>query len=70
MVLDVSFSNGASTAAKDNAPQNLPMLRKIALTIIRVDKTDTRKSCLRLKRTGAESDDGVRECMLGVRRIC
>lgn len=31
LVLDVSFSNGASTAAKDNAPQNLPMLRKIAL---------------------------------------
>ena len=60
-ILDVSFSEDASTVAKDNAPQNLSMLRKIALNIIRADKTDTRKSSLRLKRKGAARDDGVRE---------
>ncbi len=48
-VLDV----GVSEDTKDNAPQNLSMLRNIALTIIRTDKTDTRKSSLRLKRTGS-----------------
>ena len=60
-VLDV----GVSEDTKDNAPQNLSMLRNIALTIIRTDKTDTRKSSLRLKRTGAAWDDGVRERLLG-----
>jgi len=69
-ILDVSFSEDASTVAKDNAPQNLSLLRKIALTIIRADKTDTRKSSLRLKRKGAAWDDGVRERMLGIRSIC
>ncbi|MCK6398235.1 hypothetical protein, partial [Thauera aminoaromatica] len=34
--------------------------------IIRADKTDTRKSSLRLKRKGAAWDDGVRERMLGI----
>ena len=69
-ILDVSFSEDASTVAKDNAPQNLSMLRKIALNIIRADKTDTRKSSLRLKRKGAAWDDGVRERMLGIKSIC
>ena len=55
---------------KDNAPQNLSMLRKIALNIIRADKTDTRKSSLGSKRKGAAWDDGVRERMLGIRSIC
>ncbi len=66
----LSFSEDANTVAKDNAPQNLSMLRKIALNIIRADKTDTRKSSLRLKRKGAAWDDGVRERMLGIRSIC
>ena len=69
-VLDVSFSEDASTVAKDNAPQNLSLLRKIALNIIRADKTDTRKGSLRIKRKGAAWDDGVRERMLGIRSIC
>ncbi|MBV2264503.1 MAG: ISAs1 family transposase, partial [Thauera sp.] len=38
--------------------------------IIRADKTDTRKSSLRLERKGAAWDDGVRERMLGIRSIC
>jgi len=45
-ILDVSFSEDASTAAKDSAQKNLSLLRKIALTITRADKTDTRKSSL------------------------
>ena len=51
-----STSASARTPArspKDNAPQNLSMLRKIALNIIRADKTDTRKSSLRPSARGA-----------------
>jgi len=68
-ILDVSFSEDASTVAKDNGPQNLSLLRKIALTIICADKTDTRKSSLQLKRKGTAWDGGVRERMLGIRSI-
>ena len=60
----------ASKVAKDNVQQNLSLLRKIALTIIRADKTDMRKSGLRLKRKGAAWDDGARERTLGIRSIC
>ncbi len=67
-VLDVSFREDASTVAKDNAPQNISMLSKITLTILRAGKTDARKSSLRLKRKGAAWDDGVRERMLGFRQ--
>lgn len=69
-VLDVSFSEDASTLRKDNAPQNLSLLRKIALNIIRADKTDKSNASLRLKRKGAEWDDEARENMLGLRSIC
>ena len=69
-MLDVSFSENASTLSKDNAPQNLSLLRKIALNIIRADKTDKSKASLRLKRKGAAWDDEARENMLGLRSIC
>ena len=69
-VLDVSFSEDASTLRKDNAPQNLSLLRKIALNIIRADKTDKSKASLGLKRKGAAWDDEAREHMLGLRSIC
>lgn len=69
-MLDVSFGEDASTLRTDNAPQNLSLLRKIALNIIRADKTDTSKASLRLKRKGAAWDDEVRENMLGLRSIC
>ncbi len=69
-VLDVSFSEDASTLRKDNAPQNLSLLRKIALNIIRADKTDKSKASLRLKRKGVAWDDEARQNMLGLRSIC
>lgn len=56
--------------ARDNAPQKLSLLRKIALNITRADKTDTRKGSLRIKRTVAAWDDGVRERMPGITIIC
>ncbi len=34
-VLDVAFEEGASRSRKDNAPQNLALLRKLALNILR-----------------------------------
>ena len=69
-VLDVSFSEDASTLRKDNAPQNLSLLRKIALNVIRANKTEQRKASLRLKRKGAAWDDEVRARMLGLRSLC
>ncbi len=69
-VLDVSFSEDASTLAKDNAPQNLSLLRKIALNLIRADKTDTSKVSLRLKRKGAAWNDEARARILGIRPLC
>ena len=69
-ILDVSFSEHASAVARDNAPQNLSLLRKIALIIICAEKTDTRKSRLRLKRKGTAWDGGVQERMLGIRSLC
>lgn len=69
-VLDGTTSEDASTVAKDNAPRDLSLMRKIALNIIRADKTNTRKSSLRRKRKGAAWDDGVREHMLEIGSIC
>ena len=53
-VLDVSFGEDASTVRKDNAPQNLSLLKKIVLNLIRLDTTtDQKKASLRLKRKAA-----------------
>lgn len=52
-ILDVSFGEDASTVRKDNAPQNLSLLKKIVLNLIRLDITDKTKASLRLKRKGA-----------------
>ncbi len=38
-VLDVNFGEDASSLRKDHAPQNLSLLRKIALDLIRTDTT-------------------------------
>lgn len=65
-ILDVSFSEDASTVAKDNAPQNLSMLRKIALNIIRAAPPPPRKTSLRLRRKGAAWDDDLRMGLLGI----
>ena len=65
-VLDVSFGEDGSTLRKDNAPQNLSVLRKIVLNLIRLNTTDKSKASLRLKRKGAAWDDEVRTNMLGL----
>jgi len=65
-VLDVSFGEDGSTIRKDNAPQNLSLLKKIVLNLIRLDTTDKRKASLRLKRKGAAWDDDTRTNMLGL----
>jgi predicted transposase YbfD/YdcC len=65
-VLDVSFGEDGKTLRKDNAPQNLSLLRKIVLNLIRLDKTDTIKASLRRKRKGAAWDDNMRMNMLGL----
>jgi len=65
-VLDVSFGEDGKTLCKDNAPQNLSLLRKIVLNLIRLDKTDTTKASLRRKRKGAAWDDDMRMNMLGL----
>jgi predicted transposase YbfD/YdcC len=65
-VLDVSFGEDGSTLRKDNAPQNLSLLKKIVLNLIRLDTTDKSKASLRLKRKGAAWDDDVRMNMLGL----
>lgn len=69
-VLDVSFGEDGSTIRKDNAPQNLSLLKKIVLNIIRSDTTHTAKASLRLKRKAAAWDDEVRMNMLGLRPLC
>lgn len=65
-VLDVSFGEDGKTLRKDNAPQNLSLLRKIVLNLIRLDTTDKTKASLRLKRKGAAWDDDMRMNMLGL----
>jgi hypothetical protein len=64
-VLDVSFGENASTVRKDNAPQNLSLLKKIVLNLIRLDTTAQKKTSLRLKRKAAAWDDDFRVRIMG-----
>jgi hypothetical protein len=64
-VLDVSFGKDASTVRKDNAPQNLSLLKKIVLNLIRLDTADKTKTSLRLTRKCAAWKDDVRMRILG-----
>jgi predicted transposase YbfD/YdcC len=38
-VLDVAFREDESRARKDNAPENMAMLRHLALNLLKADKT-------------------------------
>jgi hypothetical protein len=51
---------------KDNAPQNLSLLKKIVLNLIRLDTTDKTKCSLRMKRKRAAWDDNIRAKILGL----
>lgn len=68
-MLDVNFGEDGCMVRKDNAPQNLSLLKKIVLNLIRSDKTDSAKCSLRLKRKRAAWDDDVRMNMLGIRPL-
>ena len=65
-MLDICFSEDACMIRKDNAPQNLSLLKKIVLNLIRADKTDTAKTSLRRKRKRAAWDDDIRMKMPGI----
>jgi predicted transposase YbfD/YdcC len=65
-VLDVSFGEDASTVRKDHAPQNLSLLKKIVLNLLRLDTTDKTKCSLRLKRKKAAWDDNFRAKIMGL----
>jgi len=65
-VLDVTMKEDASQLRKDHAPQNLSLLRKIALNILRTAPPPPRKTSLRLRRKGAAWDDDLRMGLLGI----
>lgn len=69
-VLDVSFGEDASTVRKDHAPQNLSLLKKIVLNLLRTDTTQPAKASLRIRRKAAAWDDEVRMRMLGLQPVC
>ena len=60
-VLDVSFSEDASRIRKRNGPENVSVLRRIAMNMIR---QDDRPGSLRQKRKRAGWDDAYREQIL------
>ena len=68
-MLDVNFGEDGSQVRKDNAPQNLSLLKKIVLNLIRSDTTDKVKTSLRQKRKRAAWDDDIRMRMLGFRPL-
>jgi len=68
-VLDVTMGEDGSTVRKDHAPQNLSLLKKIVLNLIRQDTTDSVKCSLRIKRKRAAWDDDVRMNMLGLKPL-
>ena len=61
----MSFGEDGKTVCKDDAPQNLSLLRKTVPDLIRLDKADTKKANLRRKQKGVAWDDR-RMNMLGL----
>ncbi|EGK72254.1 hypothetical protein METUNv1_01370 [Methyloversatilis universalis FAM5] len=57
------------TERKDHAPQNLSLLKKMVLNLIRTDTSDTAKASLRRKRKRATWDDDIRMAMLGIKPL-
>jgi predicted transposase YbfD/YdcC len=54
-VLDVEFNEDDSRIRKDNAPENLAIIRHIALNVLKQDKTE--KGSIRSKRNRAGWDN-------------
>ena len=65
-VLDVTMREDTSTIRKDNAPENLSLLKKIVLNILRTDTSGRKKTSLRLRRKRAAWDDDLRAQLLGL----
>jgi len=66
-VLDVGFGEDASTVRKDHAPQNLSLLKKMVLNLIRLEPMGKNgKMSLRQKRKVAGWDDETRAMLLGL----
>ena len=61
-VLDVAFDEDAARSRKDNAPQNLALIRKLALNILRMHPD---KGSIRLKIKRAGWDDNVLRSLIG-----
>lgn len=68
-MLDVQFGEDACTVRRDHAPQNLSLLKKMVLNLIRTDTSDTAKASLRRKRKRAAWDDDIRMAMLGITQL-
>ena len=64
-LLDVSFGEDVSPVRWDNAPQNLSLLKKIILNLIRLDATDKTKK----RRLGRDSQVRAEGIPSGARRL-
>lgn len=65
-MLDVSFGEYASTVRSDDAPQNLSLLKKMVLNLIRTDTTPGKKCRLSMKRKRAAWNPDWRISILGL----
>ena len=63
--LDVSFSEDASQVRKDNAPENLDILRKIALRLLRSTRTEKKRSARRKQFIAAFNQDFLYDVLFG-----
>jgi predicted transposase YbfD/YdcC len=64
-ILDVVFAEDRSRARKDNAPENLAVLRRLALNVLR---THPEKISMRRKMNAAAWDDGFLLSLFGQKR--
>lgn len=60
-MLDVVFKEDQSTVRKNNGAENLSMLRKIAMNILKNDTSGPKKISKNMKRFRASMDDGLLE---------
>lgn len=68
-ILDITMKEDASGFRKNNAPENLSLLKKIILKLLRMDTSDKGKSNLPLKRKRAAWDDELRRNLLGLKPL-
>ena len=66
--LDVTLGEDACTVRRDNAPQNLSILRRLILSLLKQDTAHPKRS-LRLRRKAAGWDDNERMRVLGIQAL-